>query len=151
MTALALGALIATLGIVGGLVALVWWLVRWARTASAKESDALRVLRKADARIAGLQRSVQDRDVALDRSQNDVRRATQALKVAERQRDEVVEDLVALGDGNGIAAGIRRELQRLRDFSEMSELPGADASAPAEGGHSGSPMRGGSTDGDAPS
>ena len=150
VAALALGGLIAALGVIGALVALVWWLVRWARTAGAKEPEALRVLRKADARIAGLQRSVQDRDVALDRVQKDARRMTRALKVVERQRDEAVENLVDVGDRDGIAAGIRRELQRLRDFSEeMSELPGADTDT-TEGGHSGRAMRSDATDGDTP-
>ncbi len=148
---LALSGLIAALAIIAALVALVWWLARWVRVASAKEPDALRVLRKADARIAGLQRSVQDRDVALDRAQSDTRRATRALTVTERQRDEAVENLVAVGDRDGIAAGIRRDIERLRDFSEpLSELPGTDASAPSADRDGDRDLRRGSADGDAP-
>lgn len=127
VTGLALGGLIGALGVVGVLVALVWYLVRWARTASAKEPEALRTLRKSDARIAGLERAVQTRDRALKRVLDDAERARRALRTVERQRDEAVEDLVALGDSNGIAAGIRRELERMRALSEeLSELPRAD-------------------------
>ncbi len=128
--ALALSGVLGALAIAGALAAFAWWLARWARNSTSSEVEGLRELRKGDARIAGLERAVQDRDRALKTVQDNAARARRTLKTVERQRDEAVENLVALGDSDGIAAGIRGELERLRTLSEeLSGVPPAAAAA----------------------
>ena len=52
-----------------------------------------------------------------------LKRETVAKQIAEKQRDELLDEVVRSGDPHAVAATIRRRLQSLTGMSEVSDTP----------------------------
>jgi hypothetical protein len=100
------GAILTTLAVIG----FAWWLAAWVR------NDG-KLLRSETQLTEQLRSALVSRDRALDLEQNKTTKLKSALSTVEKQRDAAIENLATMGDPDGIAAGIRSELERVRALS----------------------------------
>ena len=133
MVAVVIGSLI----LVGSMVALSFWLARWAR-ASAGELSAGRAERDAlTHRVDELTGHVQDRDRAIKDKTEELDRERAARAAIAGQRDEAMAlvDALAAKNPNAVAVAVRDKLKRLRALAaEVPDLPAPVAATTPEAG-----------------
>ena len=93
------------------------------RSSGKKLRDGLRASNELKREINVLERAVQERDSALGAAKGQLEGLSAELKVVGEQRDQAVQELEQVGDSRGVAAGIRRDIERLRSFSRMPKVP----------------------------
>lgn len=120
-----LGAIaLSALGIVGALVGLTFYLVRRGDKRTDKVLSLTERLADRQVKVADLRRAVETRDNALEAAKESGDRLKRTLRVVEKQRDNAINELVIVGDPDGVAAGINAELSALRDlFGDGAAAP----------------------------
>lgn len=109
---------LAALGVIGGQLALVFYLVKKYASGTDGYKGALEKSALQTVRIHELESALQQHAAALDQKAAEVAREVAARKKTEEQRDKLLDKLSKTGDPGGVAAAIRDELRAL------SEMPG---------------------------
>ncbi len=126
----AVAALASSLA-VGLVVLVIYAIVRRSNAYADELASALKAASALRVEIDDLDRAVEDRDQVIAAKEAENLRLTATLAVTEGQRDDAIKVLesMAATDPRSMAHVIRRELERLRSFSSLSDVPPA---APAE-------------------
>lgn len=128
MLAAAVGGLIASLGVIGGLVAFLFWQSKRAASASDARLKGEKQLSELKLDLAARKVEIADLTKALNEMTANRDRLEFTLDTVEDQRDALIKEALDDGDPRAVAHSIRDALKRLRPVSpEVPKVPAGTA------------------------
>ncbi len=121
MTALLAGAIIASLGIIGAQLALLFWQMKRATKAQDGHLDSSRKRGQLQRHADKQTRAIEDLDKAIDTLTAERIRLEKSIEVIQKQRDALLEEAFKQGSPTATATAIRNALNQLS--KNMPEMP----------------------------